>query len=34
MVAGMVALLILGLHPPAALSALIARGAAELGGAL
>ena len=34
MVVGIVALLVLGLHPPDALSALIARGAAELGGAL
>jgi hydrogenase-4 component F len=34
MVVGVLALLVLGLHPPDALSALIARGAAELGGAL
>ncbi|MGH3844579.1 MAG: proton-conducting transporter membrane subunit, partial [Pseudonocardiaceae bacterium] len=34
MVVGVVALLVLGLHPPDALTALIARGAAELGGAL
>lgn len=34
MVVGIVALVVLGLHPPDALTALIARGAAELGGAL
>ncbi len=34
MVVGVLALLVLGLHPPDALAALIARGAAELGGAL
>ncbi|MGH3781596.1 MAG: proton-conducting transporter membrane subunit [Pseudonocardiaceae bacterium] len=34
MVVGTVALLVLGLHPPDVLTALIARGAAELGGAL
>ncbi|HEY3895502.1 MAG TPA: proton-conducting transporter membrane subunit [Pseudonocardiaceae bacterium] len=34
MVVGIVALLVLGLHPPDALTELIARGAAELGGAL
>ncbi|PZS17088.1 MAG: hypothetical protein DLM60_14350 [Pseudonocardiales bacterium] len=34
MVVGVIALLVLGLHPPDALTALIARGAAELGGAL
>lgn len=34
MVVGVAALLVLGLHPPDALTALIARGAAELGGAL
>jgi hydrogenase-4 component F len=33
MVVGVIALLVLGLHPPDALAALIARGAAELGGA-
>jgi hydrogenase-4 component F len=34
MAVGVVALLVLGLHPPDALTTLIARGAAELGGAL
>ncbi len=34
MVVGVLALLVLGLHPPDVLAALIARGAAELGGAL
>ena len=34
MVVGVVALLVLGLHPPDPLTALITRGAAELGGAL
>jgi hydrogenase-4 component F len=34
MVVGVLALLVLGLHPPDALAALIAHGAAELGGAL
>jgi hydrogenase-4 component F len=34
MVVGLAALLVLGLHPPEALTALITRGAAELGGAL
>jgi hydrogenase-4 component F len=34
MVVGVLALLVLGLHPPDALAALISRGAAELGGAL
>jgi hydrogenase-4 component F len=33
MVVGVLVLLVLGLHPPGALAALIARGAAELGGA-
>jgi hydrogenase-4 component F len=33
MIVGVIALLVLGLHPPDALSALIAQGAAELGGA-
>lgn len=34
MVVGVLALIVLGLHPPDALTALITRGAAELGGAL
>jgi hydrogenase-4 component F len=33
MIVGVIGLLVLGLHPPDALSALIAQGAAELGGA-
>jgi hydrogenase-4 component F len=33
MIVGVIALLVLGLHPPNALSALIAQGAAEMGGA-
>lgn len=33
MIVGVIALLVLGVHPPDALSALIAQGAAELGGA-